>query len=342
MKKISKISDRTVFWEIAAEYLNHYLPDIRQLSSNTVSTYRASLNCYIDYLEAEKGKRRQQIAFQDFSKENLSDYLEWMSKRKNLSPKTCNLRLTAIRALLDYGSQECIDLTAIYVGSSTIKGLRTSEGPIEYFESQELSALLKAPDSSKKLGRRNQMMLVIGYDAALRVGELISLKVKHIHFDAVVPYLSIPGKGLKYRNVPLMGKTQMHLKRYLAEFHPINNTSYPLFYATTHGSMHRLSTDTVEVFLKKYTKTCLESKIHMPEHVHFHLFRKTRAMNLYQQGIPLTHIQQMLGHECISTTSGFYAFASLETLAKSLEKVNPTTEEKSWKNEDVIKRLYRL
>jgi site-specific recombinase XerD len=89
MKKISKLSDRTVFWEIAAEYLNHYLPDIRRMSSNTVFTYRTSLNCYIDYLETEKGKERQQISFQDFGKDNLSDYFIWMSGVKNLSPKTC-------------------------------------------------------------------------------------------------------------------------------------------------------------------------------------------------------------------------------------------------------------
>lgn len=342
MKKISKLSDRTVFWEIAAEYLNHYLPDIRRMSSNTVFTYRTSLNCYIDYLETEKGKERQQISFQDFGKDNLSDYFIWMSGVKNLSPKTCNLRLSAIRTLLDYGSQECIDLISIYVGSLTIKGLRSSAGPIEYFEGQELSALFKAPDCSKKTGRRNQMMLIIGYDAALRIGELVSLKVKHVHLDAAVPYISIPGKGMKYRNVPIMKKTHTHLKQYLAEFHPVNNGSCPLFYTTTHEIIHELSTDAVEAFLKKYTRTCIESEIHMPEHVHFHMFRKTRAMDLYRQSIPLAHIQQMLGHECISTTSGFYAFASIETLARSLEKVNPTTESKSWKNEEAIKKLYRL
>lgn len=104
----------------------------------------------------EKGKRRQQIAFQDSRKNNLSGYLEWMSGAKNLSTNTCNLMLTAIRALLEYGSQECIDLTAIYVGSLTIKGLLTSAVPVEYFESRELSALFKAPDSSKENGRRNQ------------------------------------------------------------------------------------------------------------------------------------------------------------------------------------------
>lgn len=58
----------------------------------------------------------------------------------------------------------------------------------------------------------------------------------------------------------------------------------------------------------------------MPQEIHFHMLRKTRAMNLYQAGCPLSYIQQMLGHNNISTTSGFYAFATLNTLAKALEK----------------------
>ena len=66
-------------------------------------------------------------------------------------------------------------------------------------------------------------------------------------------------------------------------------------------------------------------------------------MDLYQVGCPLSYIQQLLGHENISTTSGFYAFATLKTLADAIEKANPSgSEEKQWKKESVLKQLYRL
>lgn len=69
------------------------------------------------------------------------------------------------------------------------------------------------------------------------------------------------------------------------------------------------------------------------------MLRKTRAMNLYQSGCPLSYIQQLLGHENISTTSGFYAFATLKTLADAIEKANQTVFfEKFWKNEDALKK----
>ena len=82
----------------------------------------------------------------------------------------------------------------------------------------------------------------------------------------------------------------------------------------------------------------------MPDSCHCHMVRKTRAMDLYQSGLPLAHIQQLLGHEEISTTSGFYAFATLDTLAKSMAKTEGCDDlpEKKWKDPNVIEKLYSL
>ena len=82
----------------------------------------------------------------------------------------------------------------------------------------------------------------------------------------------------------------------------------------------------------------------MPPKPHCHIIRKTRAMDLYKSGMPLAHIQQLLGHEDMSTTSGFYAFATLETLAKSMEASNRTfvTGNKKWNDEEILKQIYKL
>ena len=115
----------------------------------------------------------------------------------------------------------------------------------------------------------------------------------------------------------------------------------PLFYATAHGVKHALSDDTIQNMLKKYTDQC-RCTIEMPEKVHFHMMRKTRAMDLYHAGAPLPHIQQLLGHESITTTTGFYAFATLDVLTESLNKVSPDEGEKSWDDPVVLKEIYRL
>ena len=74
------------------------------------------------------------------------------------------------------------------------------------------------------------------------------------------------------------------------------------------------------------------------------MIRKTRAMDLYKNRMPLSHIQQLLGHENMSTTSGFYAFATIETLAASMKKAGKGdySEEKKWDNKEILKKIYSL
>lgn len=343
-KKVPADKDSFFFWNSASEFLNHELPDIRKKSINTTDTYRRALNKYIDFLSDEKSINRAQICYQDFNKNNLKEYLLFMTDTQKLSEKTCNLRITAIKALLAYAAEESMDVTvtALYVNAKAVKGLPAPKKKIEYFEDKQLKSLLAALSGDTKTGRRNRMILILGYDAALRVSELISLKTESLHLNAEVPYITIFGKRSKYRNVPLMNKTIEHLREYLKEFHPKKGMDAPLFYAATHGIIHPLSDDTIQNVLKKAADISRNS-IMMPDEVHFHMLRKTRAMDLYQAGCPLSYIQQLLGHESISTTSGFYAFATLKTLADAIEKANPSgPEEKHWKDETVLKQLYKL
>ena len=244
--------DSTTFWKMTKDYIDHRLPDIRKVSPNTIAAYRNSLNKYIDYVEAIKGVRRTDICFADFNKTNLTDYVDWMMNDKKLSAKTCNLRITAIHTLLEYAANEnSTDLMGIYLESKSIKGPKVTAKPIEYFESYQMKALLTVPDSKTRTGQRNQMMLILYYDTAARISELLDMTLNQLHLDADIPYLTILGKGRKYRSIPLTDKTVGHLKKYLRTFHEDTSADSPLFYAKSHGKIHHLSHDTVESIIKK-------------------------------------------------------------------------------------------
>lgn len=335
----------TVFWKMAKDYVDHRLPEIRKVSPNTVKAYRDSLNKYIDYLEAEKNIRRTDISFSDFNKSNIIDYLDWMLNVRKYAYKTCNLRITAIHALLEYAANEnSTDLMSIYLDAYSVKGLKVTANPVEYFEEHQMKALLAAPNEKTRTGRRNQMMLILYYDTAVRISELLDMKLSQLHLDAHIPYLTILGKGRKYRNIPLMDKTMRHLKSYLYIFHKDASVDFPLFYAKSHGRIHSLSHDTVEAMIKMYSKVCVQNGTPMPERPHCHMIRKTRAMDLYKNGMPLAHIQQLLGHESMSTTSGFYAFATIETLSKSMAAANQekTGVGKKWDDRNILDKIYSL
>lgn len=186
-------------------------------------------------------------------------------------------------------------------------------------------------------------MLILLYDSGARVQELSDLNISSLHIDAPNPYITLVGKGRKIRNVPLMAKTVKHLEIYLREFHPVRDEA-PLFYSLMDEKPHKLSTDSISLVLKKAAGIARENCNDVPNNVHCHLMRKTKTMDLYKSGVPLPFIMQLLGHESMSTASGFYAFATLEMMSDAINKAAPKMgdDEKLWKKEAVRKAIYSL
>ena len=99
-----------------------------------------------------------------------------------------------------------------------------------------------------------------------------------------------------------------------------------------------LTSSTVQLFIKNHAR-----KLGLPEGVTPHTMRHCFACHALEDGVSHTFIQQLLGHEDISTTSGFYAFATLDTLSTSMAKADASAkDEKLWKDPKALKRLYRL
>lgn len=339
--KYSRKKDKD-FWLLARSYLHDYMPAVRNLSDKSVDAYKQSLKTYLTFLEEAKSLAEDRVTFDAFTRDNIKEYVTWL-KGKGFSAKTINLKLTAIRSFLRYCSEEDFELRGVYTGACSVKKIKEEKKPIEYLSPEATSAILAAYGSTTAKHRRNRMMLILLYDSGARVQEISDLTVSSLHTDTKNPYITLVGKGRKSRNVPLMSKTVKHLEVYLREFHPKGDEA-PLFYSLMDGKPHKLSTDSISLVLKKAANIARESCDCVPDNVHCHLIRKTKAMDLYKSGVPLPFIMQLLGHESMSTTSGFYAFATLEMMSEAINKAAPqmADEEKLWKKEAVRKAIYSL
>jgi len=347
MMRKNKSRSGSDFWLYARSFLHAYLPKIRNLSQNTIDSYKQSITYYIDYLKDQMGIERQDVTFDCLNRKNVKSYLVWMNEVQNLSVKTCNLRLTAIKSFIEYCADEDITLVTIYNDVCSVRGMKEYKKSVLYMTNEALETLLKAPKTDTAKGRRNRMMFIMLYDTAARAQELVDITLRDLHIVNVkTPFVTLTGKGSKSRNVPLMEKTVAHISRYLQEFHPhpSKDGKDPLFFSRRDGKPHALSTDTVNLLLGYYANQARPTCSQIPQYVHCHLIRKTRAMNLYRQGIPLTVIMEMLGHENLSTTSNFYAFATVDMIYEAMKKTTPEAMEEApiWKNKNIRDMLYSL
>lgn len=346
MPKRRPSTDMPSFWGIARSFLYDYLPKVRNLSYKTVAAYRMSLECFLEFLDETKDIQNERVDFECFERACIKEWLAWMNKAKNYAPKTIGLRFTAVKAFLRYCRSEDIALGGLYESICEIKPPRVPKKPIEYFEDSELEAILAACDGNTSKSRRNRALLIILYETAARISELADITLDDVYLTCPAKIV-LHGKGGKVRSVPLGDKAKAHLAVYIDEFHPgklEKESKRPLFYSMHMGKPTALSTDAIDTVLKKAAAIGRKQCPSIPGKVHCHLMRKTRAMGLYKSGVPLPLIMQLLGHESMSTTSAFYAFATIDMMERAILDATPAAMKKKtgWLTEEKLEMLYSL
>ncbi len=186
-----------------------------------------------------------------------------------------------------------------------------------------ITVIIEQPDANTPKGLRDRFFMILLYDTGARVQEVLSIKLSDLQLERL-PKVTLFGKGRKTRVVPLMEKTVRHLKKYLSVFHDnaSQDSDAPLFYSIIHGNKQRLSDRRVRYILQNYGEQARYVCSEVPEKVYPHLFRHSRAMHLYQEGMDLTLVSQWLGHSQLETTQ-IYAHADTEHKRRAIEAATP-------------------
>lgn len=182
------------------------------------------------------------------------------------------------------------------------------------------------------MGVRDKTIMILLYDSAARIDEILSLKKQDVCLDSDTPFIHVLGKGQKERIIALTERTCRHLQQYISAYHSKNgpNTEF-LFYTIIKGNISKMSTANVERFLKKYAQQVRDVYPNIPDCVHPHMFRRTRATGLYRDGVDLAIVSRFLGHAQLETTR-IYATPSVEMIRQVIEKIpaNSANEQPVW------------
>ena len=345
---MGRVKDEPLF-QLLHDYLKKYLPDQKYASPNTVKAYRTALNQFFEYVVQEKSIPLSEITFPVLDYDMVNAYLDWLVSEKKCSPATRNHRLTCIRSFFAYAASRSTEYMAYQAALSKIPKQKAGKIPVEYMSEEAVQTILKQPDTSTRQGIRDQFFMVLLYDTAARVQEMLDLKVCDIR-PGKTPTATLLGKGSKVRTVPLMPETMEHFQNYLNVYHEGEGrySTQPLFYIVQHGTRNPMSDDNVRKFLKKYGDLARKICPEVTENIHPHLWRHSRSMHLYQHGMDLTLLSQWLGHANLETTL-IYAYADTEQKRRAIEKSmgrkvtgGIDIPRFTVSDEDTIKRLYGL
>jgi len=330
---------QTDFGNCVTEYFTKHLAGTRNLSSNTIKSYRDTFCLLLTFLSEEMKLRAEKVSLANITDKTIAEFLEWLETNRSNSISTRNLRLAAIHAFYRYVLMRHPDMLMQCQRIIAIP-LKTKERKtVNYLPENILKDLLSLPNQADKYGLRDTALLCLLYDSGARVQEIIDLSLSDVRLETLAT-ARLLGKGRKARIVPIMTPTAKMVQKYLDAWNlnPKTKPDEPLF---VNHQGNRLTRPGVTYILNKYM-----SKVRTGEAVVTpHIIRHSKAMHLLRANVDLHYIRDFLGHVNIETTE-VYAKADAEMKRKALEKAHfdvPLENQTSWqKNENLMSWLQSL
>jgi len=294
-------------WKLALQDYNHYLKIERGLSENSIKNYIRDVEKLITFLS----ENDMAISPIFIDKETIQRFVYDIAK--SVSPRSQARIISGLKSFFnymnfeDYRKDNPMDL---------LESPKIGRKLPDTLSEDEINQLIGAIDLSKPEGERNRAMLETLYGCGLRVSELINLKISDLFFEE--DFIKVTGKGDKQRFVPISDFNKKYITIYRKEVrvHQSIQKGYDdILFLNRRGK--QLTRAMIFTIVKQ-----LATKIDLNKSISPHTFRHSFATHLLQNGADLRAIQQMLGHESITTTE-VYMHVDRSHLAAVMNKYHP-------------------
>lgn len=294
-------------WQQALKDYQNYLRIERGLSENTIFNYSLDIKKLIAWLD----ENRLQVSPVQIQEQEIQEFIYQLAKTVN--PRTQSRVISGLKGFFNYLIFEDYRKTNPL---ELIESPKTGRKLPDTLSQVEIDSIINAIDLSTAQGERNRAMLETLYGCGLRVSELINLKISDLFFEE--GFIQVTGKGNKQRFVPIADVTVKYINIYRNEIRvhePITKEFQDVLFLNRRG--RKLTRAMVFTIIKQ-----LAEKAGVRKNISPHTFRHSFATHLLENGADLRAIQQMLGHESITTTE-IYMHVNRKHLSDVLMKYHP-------------------
>ncbi|WP_139854888.1 site-specific tyrosine recombinase XerD [Aequorivita sinensis] len=294
-------------WQKTLKDYQNYLRLERGLSDNSIINYSLDVKKLMRWLE----KNEIKTSPISISEETLQQFI--YDAARTINPRSQSRLISGLKGFFTY---------LIFEDYRNTNPLELIEAPKlgrklpDTLAIEEIDSLISAIDLSSKQGERNRAILETLYGCGLRVSELTNLKISDLYFDE--GFIKVTGKGDKQRLVPISPITEKYITIYQKQVrvhHKIDPKDADTLFLNQHG--RQLTRAMIFTIVKR-----LAEKAGIKKTISPHTFRHSYATHLLENGADLRAIQQMLGHESITTTE-IYTHIDRKHLTEVINKFHP-------------------
>lgn len=295
-------------WNSYKKGFKSYLQLEKSLSDNSVEAYLRDIDKLTQYLQEVSAMKTPA----DLELKDLQDFTKWIGNLGMTATSQARI-ISGIKAFYRYCLLENLTKKDPTTLLDAPKLKRSLPDTLSF---EEIEQMIASIDLSKAEGGRNKAILETMYSCGLRVSELVNLKISQLYLD--VGFIRVLGKGDKERLVPIGSSAKKFIRIYKKQIR-VHQVPKPgnedILFLNNRGS--KLSRVMIFLIIKD-----LAIKAGIKKAVSPHTFRHSFATHLVEGGADLRAVQEMLGHESITTTE-IYTHLDREFLRKTLEHFHP-------------------